>query len=747
MSLMDAALEYAARGWRVFPCRPGTKTPATERGFYDASIDPVVIRAWWKNTPNANIAVWTGTVSGLYAIDVDDPSHPFINMLPATLCSRTPRGGSHFLYALSEPLPGTVGSNPDDAKNKFGYKVDSRGDGGYLLLAPSVVDGKPYTWIDAAAPLAPLPQFILDIMRPKKAERIPYIPSTVTGHGTSKWGTRTLELVCADMAAANEGGRNNTLNTCSFRVAQAVAGGHIDEWEARNALLDAAVSTGLPEKEAKRTIDSGFKGGLMAPRGPAAQPDPLGGAMIVCETETEVVDHMPEPEKPFSTVLAEQNRDAAMWDLLNDIHSLGGICETFPQWVMDGAEYRQPGLTLGALLALGAVLAGRRFLFDGMTSGLYVCAIADTAEGKGRPQSCLKRLLGQHWSSTLGPADFSSSAATVERVREVTGKGTGSLMVVDEYGAKLKTLLDPRVSGHQKDLRAILLELATIGTDNFYPAQSLSRGGETLCIRAPSLSVFGCSTPQALHDAVRAMSLKDGFLGRHVFVKALARLPMRNWEKPGDDSPPALLVEQVETIKVGHEAWHKSLPPIGNSKNGDPLFLYEPVVMPDDGAIAVFRAYAEALDARRRDHTDGDIPSQLLGRAGEYAKRVAMDMAMLSQPHCPGAPPVTAVLMQLAIRIVDASMETLASSIEKHAAENQHEADRKKVIAVIKENTAADGWISYRDILRKVRSIKANELEDMVKRLDAEGAVSMKQVKRTGSGGRTTVMLRLQEVV
>src|SRR5579859_6740619 len=67
---LQAALAYACIGWPVFPCRPGQKTPATTRGFLDATTDPERITAWWTAVPGRNLAIATGA-PGPDVLDVD----------------------------------------------------------------------------------------------------------------------------------------------------------------------------------------------------------------------------------------------------------------------------------------------------------------------------------------------------------------------------------------------------------------------------------------------------------------------------------------------------------------------------------------------------------------------------------------------------------------------------------------------------------------------------------------------------
>ena len=66
--LLDAALEYARRGWHVFPCKPNKK-PRTANGLSEASCDEAQIRAWWKRWPEA-------LVTGRVASSCGQPTQP-----------------------------------------------------------------------------------------------------------------------------------------------------------------------------------------------------------------------------------------------------------------------------------------------------------------------------------------------------------------------------------------------------------------------------------------------------------------------------------------------------------------------------------------------------------------------------------------------------------------------------------------------------------------------------------------------
>jgi putative DNA primase/helicase len=148
-TFLDAALDYAAGGWPVFPLAPGRKKPAISieeggHGFHDATTDAAQIRAWWKRWPRANIGMPTGQASGIVVVDVDPRNGGDVSALhlPATRTVRTPSGGYHYYFTVPDGM-----SAPKDNTGKLGRGIDFLGDGAYVVLPPSALEeGAGYGW-------------------------------------------------------------------------------------------------------------------------------------------------------------------------------------------------------------------------------------------------------------------------------------------------------------------------------------------------------------------------------------------------------------------------------------------------------------------------------------------------------------------------------------------------------------------------------------------------------------------------
>jgi KaiC/GvpD/RAD55 family RecA-like ATPase len=167
-----AALWYATqRGWAVFPLKPGEKVPLTKNGFLDASTSAEQIAAWWTDKPNANIGIATGEVSGIVVVDVDGPqgeaAMTAFGPMPATPVSLTGKG-RHLIFL--RPAAGFKNS-----AGKLGPKIDTRGDGGYIVAPPSAhPNGGRYHWAKGLHPakieVAELPvAFVQRLAAPSQA--------------------------------------------------------------------------------------------------------------------------------------------------------------------------------------------------------------------------------------------------------------------------------------------------------------------------------------------------------------------------------------------------------------------------------------------------------------------------------------------------------------------------------------------------------------------------------------------------
>lgn len=156
---LQAALDYARRGFPVFPLVPGAKVPAIKGWQNEATTDPEKIDGMWAQWPKANIGVPT---ERLLVVDIDPRNQGFdtFAMLNAlhefvpTFSVTTRSGGLHLYYRLPEGLTLKGGTN------KLGRGVDVKSHGGYVVGSGSDADGEYFIRKDL--PVAPAPQWLLD---------------------------------------------------------------------------------------------------------------------------------------------------------------------------------------------------------------------------------------------------------------------------------------------------------------------------------------------------------------------------------------------------------------------------------------------------------------------------------------------------------------------------------------------------------------------------------------------------------
>ncbi|MFD5424472.1 bifunctional DNA primase/polymerase [Streptomyces sp. NPDC127084] len=283
-TLLSAALDAAARGWRVHPLRPGGKASALhgehacprtgpcDRGHVKweqrATTDSDRIRRTWA-AGAFNVGIATGP-SDLIVIDLDVPKQTsgksssdapcgaasFQALCeragqpwPTTYTVRTPSGGMHLYFHA----PAGV-RLPSTAKT-VAPNVDTRAWGGNIVAAGSTTPAGPYQ-VTEPAPAAQLPDWLLHLLQPVPTlAAIPAWPAPllIPGRATRR-ATVALERETARVRNAPEGQRHHLLLTRTIAIGRFVVWGEITKDRVETAFGSAGEAAGLPPAECRDTI-------------------------------------------------------------------------------------------------------------------------------------------------------------------------------------------------------------------------------------------------------------------------------------------------------------------------------------------------------------------------------------------------------------------------------------------------------------------------------------------------------------
>ncbi|MFE4423531.1 bifunctional DNA primase/polymerase [Streptomyces sp. NPDC056817] len=221
-------------------------------GVYDASTDPARIRELFAAAP---WATGYGIACGLpphhlIGVDLDTKSGTnasaalrelalrYLFTIPATVVVLTPSGGRHLW--LSGP-PDVVVPN---SAGRLAPGIDIRGAGGYLVGPGSRTGHGVYATAPGTAHLAPAPcprALLRLLLPPPRTARHP-VPPSAGRHG---------EGLVQFVLGAHEGQRNTRLFWAACRAYEDGIGPALV-----TPLVDAALRTGLTEREARAAIAS-----------------------------------------------------------------------------------------------------------------------------------------------------------------------------------------------------------------------------------------------------------------------------------------------------------------------------------------------------------------------------------------------------------------------------------------------------------------------------------------------------------
>jgi hypothetical protein len=305
--LVEYAIDYASRGWHVFPLQLREKVSHKSAAHSDGrkwgqTTDPDELRRDFKQWPDANVGIACGAVSGIFVVETDTADGHGIGVdgaaelakleelhetLPATLEAISPSGSVHRYFKH----PGFKIKN---SASLIGPGVDVRGDGGMVVAPPSVKLGKGvYRWRNDL-PVSDAPQWLLDRIVAGKGKPEPEPELSISeqakalvrsaagdvdhypaygakiSHGDG-YIAAALRSERDAVERASKGRRNPQLNDSALKLGHYVGGGVLDEQKVIDEMIAACKVNGLFTEDGKEqclaTIHSGLTAGRAEPKG------------------------------------------------------------------------------------------------------------------------------------------------------------------------------------------------------------------------------------------------------------------------------------------------------------------------------------------------------------------------------------------------------------------------------------------------------------------------------------------------
>ena len=765
---LETALKLAAEGYSIFPCHSGGEQAKKPMPFIKwrevSTTDAGKIRQWWARWPEAAIGMDLAKC-GFIVIDCDrhgenDGVEEFGNLsvfhthdIDSSPLVATPKEGTHIYFKQPE------GCQYGNSKGNLPKGVDVRGAGGYVIAPGTVMaDGKVYELFGCLEKTPPLPEWLAEIIRnhtPEKTLEIKPVQKSLYGdERIDAYCEAAISAEISRVESAPKGARNNTLNEAAFALGQLVGAEWKTEAEISALLLNAALSSGLSQSEAIKTINSGIKAGEKEPR---KMPDDdyaevseetlreweriarviyenwfknHGPKQIIETSDGTLIDADTGKVIFVTPSISNDDRECPI-EWLNPPGLVGKIAD----WIESTSPKPIRLFAVAASLATVGALVARRVYCGIPRSGtnLYMMMILGTSGGKDRPQEAIKQILDAVYiGKTLHKSAAASSASLGVRLIETPAQ----IQIIDEISKILRKMNNSRGSSNQE--LSLLEDYCTLWGRNlgtFTPDSTTTRSDRS--IKQPWFSIFGATTFMSFHENMKSKHIANGFFNRFLILPKYQRQSFNKNIQPEENIPDNILNDckalvKFQDIAPSNIPSERYLPPtidILNAETPPPIY------------VVPISAEAEKLlnECRQRDEdmlqkADNDPLLEIYGRSSEMIKRIALIIccgryaAKWMDGACIEVEDIT-----FARRLVDWSMETFVRDLRENLAENEFQANMKFVLGLLRKSRQMSGT----DLSRKIDGrIRPRELNEIIEYLENSGNILITTGEGSSKGGR-----------
>ena len=703
-ALVEAALTYAELGYAVFPCVRGGKEPLTQHGFRDATTDAAKIEAWWATHPDANVGLAT---AGLLVVDVDGDKNPWPgarDISPGAV-SLTPRGGLHYFYRqpAGNPWGCTAG--------KLARGVDTRADGGYVVVPPSVVDGTAYCWATTMelqrgpAELPDPPSWLaeeLDRLAPRAPQGARVAnPEAKRAYSTNEDVERRAAAYVAEMppAVSGSGGHSAT-----YAAATALVHGFgIPPDRALELLLEHYNPRCQPpwtEKELQHKVEDAAAKPHERPFGWLRNPQPEGDVDLsgilaaAVPREEETISALPDPGP-----------------VPDELLRVPGFVSEVMDYCLETAPYPNAVMAFCGALALQAFLAGRKVRDPGDNrTNVYLLGLAHSAAGKDWPRKVSTRIVHD-----VGLADsLGERFASGEGIQDALFVKPCMLFQTDEIDGILQSINKAKDARHEGIMTTMLTLYSA--SNSVYPMRRKAGKEWPGAIDQPCLVVFGTAIPNHYYEALSERMLTNGFFARMIILESG---PRPTGQEPCiRDLPPRVM--------AAAKWWADFRPGTGNLESWHPV----PAVVEhtDEARRVLIESRMEAEAEYAKAEAKGDaVCTTVWGRVSEQARKLALLYAV-SENH--QAPRIGLPAVRWATRFVEHQTRRMLFMAQSHVADNPFHAECLKFMEKLR---GASGKKLKHSVLLKRMKVDARGFREIVDTLVQRGDVEVITTPRAGA--------------
>lgn len=717
---------YIEYGFAVFPCHgikggqctcgaadcPNAgKHPYTRHGLKDATTDLTKAAALFNYRDDLNIAIATGSPSGIFVVDVDNRGDESgedslrdlqeeNGMLPSTMASIT-GSGRHLIFRMPEFAVKNATS--------IAPKVDIRGTGGYIIAPPSMhKSGVQYRFDESCDTIAEAPEWLFAVMNKRKEKAVskPVADTPYTGDGWSRKDVEAM-LACLDPdmpyddwlhvgMALQQGGYSPAMWDAWSRGGQKYRNGDCEKrWRGfdpdsgitMGTLVDMARLRGwkpeLPERPPVDTSNvDGFVRSLSSKK---------GGGLPGGEDST--VDSGRESSFPFDPL------------------ELPGLIGDTVRAITKYALYKQPELAyLNTLAAAGAVF-GRRYASPmNARTNIYLVGVARTAGGKDFSRQYISNLF-----ESAGLQEYLGAHYIRSDIGMLVSLQTNPTQVImlDEFGMYMEALANQRAPVHIKNVTSCLTKLFT-SSGTFYDHGATADTKTRIIIQRPNLCIYGTTTEETYAASLRRAAIASGDLNRFLVYKSSRKFTGR------EPCPPAYSIE-----KLLINEWKKH----GINEGGMPnlsAFPPEPVIV--SWTDEVFAMITECAVKQNDMLNNPTNTSELWGRYAELVTKIAMILAIGESRLVPSIVPAH---IQIAKATVDTCMNYMVSLANERVADSDYESIQQQVLRFLKRYK---NGVSMGELSQQFRSVRSRERREILADMIEQGRIEVVRVASDGAG-------------